>query len=63
MYNIRRFYFKGGSRLIHRGLTLKQAQEHCKNPETSSSTCTNSAGKKRTKNKGAWFDGYEKEAI
>jgi hypothetical protein len=59
MYNIKRFYFRGGSRFIARVETLEQAQAHCNNPETSSSTCTTKAGKRRTKNKGDWFDGYE----
>ena len=43
------------------GLTLEEAQAHCNDPETSSSTCTKSAGRKRTKTYGPWFDGYEKE--
>lgn len=46
-------------RIIARGLTLEEAQAHCKNPETSSSTCTSSAGKARTRRLGPWFDGYE----
>lgn len=60
-YKIVRMYFKGGHRTINRGLTLEQAQKHCSDPETSSSTCTKSAGKARTKRMGAWFDGYEKD--
>ncbi len=46
------------TRTIKRGLTLEQAQEHCNDKETSSSTCTNYHGLIRTKNKGSWFDGY-----
>jgi hypothetical protein len=60
-YKIVRMYFRGGKRTIETGLTLEQAQKHCKDPETSSSTCTKSAGKARTKQKGAWFDGYERD--
>jgi hypothetical protein len=48
-------------RVIERGLTLEEAQEHCSNPETSSSTCTSAVGKRRTKTHGAWFDGYERD--
>ena len=59
-FKIVRMYFKGGKRVIERGLTLKEAQAHCQDPETSSSTCTKSAGRRRTKLHGAWFDGYEK---
>lgn len=58
-YQIVRRYFKGGKRVISTGLTLEQAQEHCSDPETSSRTCTNSAGRARTRRKGPWFDSYE----
>jgi hypothetical protein len=47
------------SRTIDTGLTLEQAQEHCRDPETSSSTCVKAAGKARTRRKGPWFDGYD----
>lgn len=60
-YKIVRGYFRGGRRVIERGLTLEQAQEHCKDPETSSRTCTKSAGKTRTRRMGPWFDGYERD--
>ena len=46
-------------RVIETGLTLEQAQAHCSDPETSSSTCTSSIGRTRTKGLGQWFDGYE----
>jgi hypothetical protein len=48
-------------RIVQSGLTLKEAQAHCSNPETSSSTCRSARGKARTKQLGAWFDGYEEE--
>ena len=57
-YQIVRMYFKGGKRIIAHGLTLEEAQEHCSDPETSSSTCKN---KSREKKLGPWFDGYEEE--
>lgn len=60
-YRIIRMFFKGGKRVIEKGLTLEQAQAHCKDPETSSRTCTKSAGRKRTEQRGPWFDGYERE--
>jgi hypothetical protein len=61
MYKIVRFYRADGvpRRTIRTGLTLEEAQAHCRDPETSSSTCTTSAGKARTKRLGPWFDGYE----
>jgi len=61
-YKIVRNYFGDTpSRTIDRGLTLDEAQAHCSNPETSSSTATGSTAKRRTKRLGMWFDGYEKE--
>lgn len=59
MYSVIRFYFRNGRRVIERGLTLEQAQAHCSNPETSSSTATSKAARARTRRLGPWFDGYE----
>lgn len=65
-YKIVRNYFNRETaprgRVIKRGLTLEEAQAHCKDPETSSSTCKGSTGKARTKRYGPWFDGYERES-
>lgn len=44
--------------VIKTGLTLAQAQAHCKNPETSSSTCTIPEGKALTEKYGVWMDIY-----
>ena len=60
-YKIVRMYFQGGKRVIERGLTLEQAQVHCSDPETSSTTCTTSVGRRRTTQRGPWFDGYSEE--
>ena len=61
MYQIVRFYKDAGirRRVIGVGFTLKEVQEHCNNPETSSSTCKGKVGRARTRRVGAWFDGYE----
>ncbi len=59
MYKIVRMFFRGGKRTIKTGLTLEQAQAHCRDPETSSQTCTSAAGKRLTRDMGPWFDGYE----
>ena len=60
-YNVVRMYRDAGirRRTIKRGLTLAEAQAHCQDPETSSSTCEKYAGRRRTRRMGAWFDGYE----
>ena len=47
--------------VLLRGLTLEEAQEHCSDPETSSSTCEGETGKAYTERHGAWFDAYEEE--
>lgn len=62
-YKIQRLYFNkpGYKRTLFTGLTEEQAQEWCRNPETSSSTATGSAAKARTRKMGPWFDSYTKE--
>lgn len=55
LYKIVRFQLHGGSRTIKKGLTLEEAQEHCKDPETSGSTCSD------IKKRGDWFDGYTEQ--
>lgn len=45
-YRIVRFTFKKPRRIIRRGLTLQQAQDHCSREETHGY---------------GWFDGYEEE--
>ena len=59
-YKIVRYYFNkpGYKYTIKRGLSLDEAQAHCSDKETSSSTCTNRAGVARTKRVGPWFDAY-----
>jgi hypothetical protein len=60
-YKIVRGYMQGGKRTLATGLTLEEAQAHCRNPETSSRTCTKASNRRRTEHRGPWFDGYEKE--
>ena len=62
-YMIVRFYRDAQirRRVIATGLTLEAAQEHCNDPETSSSTATGKHARARTRKLGAWFDGYEAE--
>ncbi len=60
-YKIVRTYFRGGTQTLKKGLTLEEAQAHCRDPETSSSTCTGKEGLRRTEQCGKWFDGYDEE--
>lgn len=61
VYNIVRMYRDAypRRRIIKRGLTLEQAQAHCRDKETSSSTATNPVARRRTATLGPWFDGYQ----
>ncbi len=61
-YKIIRFYQGSNpSKVIESGLTLEEAQRHCGDPETLSSTAASEQAKEHTKKHGNWFDGYEKE--
>lgn len=65
-YKIVRFSFDGSKRTMFRGMSLADAQAHCDDPQTSSSTCTTPGGK-RTKamvlrhNRNPWFHGYTEQ--
>ena len=56
---VRYFHNSGAKRTVKRNLPLSLAQEHCRDPETSSRTATKPAGKRRTREHGPWFDGYK----
>lgn len=56
---IRHYKHSNRKRTIARGLTLEQAQAHCHDEETSSSTCRTARAKAITARNGPWFDGYE----
>ena len=57
-YDIVRLFKNGQKRTIYTRLTLEEAQAHCRDPESSSRTCTSSVGKARTRKCGDWFDSY-----
>ena len=63
-YKIVRYFQRdsNATETIVRGLTLEQAQAHCQDPETSSSTATSPEAEERTRDKGPWFDGYREES-
>lgn len=60
LYKITRFFQASHikSKTVKRDLTLKEAQKHCHDPETSSKTCKKPVNKRRTALYGDWFDGY-----
>ena len=63
-YEIIRGYFHShlyDKEVIATGLTLKEAQSHCGDPETSWKTCKKAVNVARTEERGPWFDGYEEE--
>lgn len=61
-YRIMRYFFEGHCpQIVHTGLTLDEAQEHCNNPETDSTTCTSATARQLAVKRGRWFDGYVTE--
>jgi hypothetical protein len=62
-YKIERLFFNDDvqTKTIKTGLTLERAQSHCRDPETSSSTCEGITGIERTDKYGPWFDSYTEE--
>lgn len=58
---VRHFRDSGRKFVIKTGLTRALAEAHCNDPETSSSTCTEEAGKRRTRRSGPWFDAFTAE--
>lgn len=62
-YKIVRIYLrdKHKTRTIRKGLTLEEAQAHCSDPETRSTSATNAKARQEAERKGPWFDGYDEE--
>lgn len=58
-YRVVRMFFKGRDFVVLEDCTLEEAQAHCRNPETSSSTCSPARARAIP---GQWFDGYDKVA-
>ena len=56
-YQIVRMVFGSRKTIIKTGLTREEAQEHCKDPETSGSTCSDLS------RRGRWFDGFEEMPV
>lgn len=60
-YKIVRYFQSGRKRVIESGVSLEDAQAHCKDPESSSTTCKSSYKKAYTRAHGPWFDGYTED--
>jgi len=58
---LRKFANSGRTYVLFWNQSLVLAQGYCKNPETSSLTCTSPEGRRRTRRSGPWFDCYEEE--
>ena len=59
---IRRFFDdRFPSEVIETDLTLKQAQKHCQDKQTSSRTCSHPEAVELTERCGEWFDSFEEE--
>ena len=57
-YRLVRCYFNGDKIDLDSGLTLDEAQAWCNDPETSSRTCEGAEAKRRSLERGPWFDAY-----
>ena len=62
-YRIVRFFADGRNETRGKptGLTLEEAKEHCRDPQTSSRTATRPDLERLTGERGTWFDGFEEE--
>jgi hypothetical protein len=62
-YMIVRFHAADGYGPVKRrhGLTLEEAREHCRDPESSSSTAKGVVAILYTAEYGTWFDGYTED--
>lgn len=58
-YKIIRNFFNKPDEIIKRGLTFIEARAHCRDRETSSSTCSNAT--LAEVGEGPWFDSYYEE--
>ena len=57
-FDVVRYYFRGGTRVIKRGLTWDEAAAHCGDPEAGYTTCRKPINLRRTRRLGPWFDGF-----
>ncbi len=63
-YKIFRMYANGVSgeeTVLKEKQSLVQAENHCKDPESCSSTCVDPVNIEHTKTHGHWVDGYAEE--
>lgn len=62
-YKVIRFFREDSSlnHVVFTGMTLEEAQLHCNDPETSSSTAIGKETTAITEEFGDWFDGWTEE--
>lgn len=58
---VRVFYRHAFREVISTGMTLEEAQAHCSDDETSSSTARSDEARERTKDFGDWMDVFFRE--
>jgi hypothetical protein len=58
---VRKHFDNSDDVLLETGLTLKQAQKHCSDLDTSSRTCNSRSALLYTQEHGPWFDCYYAE--
>ena len=57
LFKVVRFYLDSNRR--RRTVKSGLGQAHCRDPESSSRTATSAVARRRTRERGPWFDGYE----
>ena len=57
-FTIYRIFTRGGREKIKSYCTLKEAKEHCQDPQTDSRTCVGFELMQYTHEKGRWYDAY-----
>ena len=60
-YKIIRFFEKHPRKVIKKGVSLKEAKDHCNSKRGSSATATDLEAVMLTKNLGSWFNGWTEE--
>lgn len=58
---VRMFQNDHNDEIIKEGLTLEEAKTYCRDPQSSSKSCTTKEGMALTESMGPWFCGFQEE--